>query len=589
MKGFFKYVFASMLGFILAYIVIAILMISIVVGIASHYSNKISNKESVEIKDKSVLMIDLSRPITERVDDSPFYGFEFMDDGTFPVGLKDIMDKIKSAKDDPKISGIYLNANIQTASLAMLNELRNALIDFKKSKKFIYAYSEIMTQGTYFLSSVADKIYMQPEGIMIMTGFSSENVYLKGMFDKLNITPTLIKAGNYKSAGETFIRNDMSPYDRQQMEEYLFPVYESFIQKIAEARKMNPDSLKYLIDNLKVQEANDAFKYKLVDGLLYKDEFIAKLKEITKKDKIELVKIEKYVSTSDDKKEYTKDKIALVYAVGSINMGSGNYQTIGSEGLSKAIRQAREDDNVKAIVLRINSPGGGALPSDVIWREVKLAADKKPLVVSMGSLAASGGYYIAAPADTIITDPFTITGSIGVFGLHLDMQNFWKNKLGISFDRVKTGKYADFGNFNRPLSPEELAVLQYYVNGTYGDFKKKVAEGRNLDMNFVDSIAQGRIWSGSQAVELGLADKVGDIYDAINIAASMAKIKNYRIKVYPKAKGFWTQFGSFSSVKSFVLKWLMGAEDYEMYARLKQIEEYKGGQYMLMTLDFVVR
>jgi len=591
MKGFFKYVFASMIGFVLAYIVIAIIMISIIAGITSHYSNKFSKNEQESIvKEKSILMLDLNKVLVERVDDMPFSEFSFIDNETFPIGLKDVMDKIKKAKEDPNISGIYLNTSIQPASLAMLNELRNVLIDFKKSKKFIYTYSEVMTQGAYFIASVSDKIYIQPEGMVILTGFSSENLYLKGMFDKLEIEPTLIRAGSYKSAGETFIRNDMSSFDRKQMEEYLFPVYDQFLNEIAKARGISVETIKSLIDNLSIRQASDAVKFKLVDGALYKDEFFKLLREKTNKDKLNLVKISQYSYSDNKKKEYTKDKIALIYAVGNIASGQGNYQNIGSESLSKALRQAREDENIKAIVLRINSPGGGALPSDVIWREVKLAADKKPLVVSMGALAASGGYYIAAPADSIIADPFTITGSIGVFGVHLNMQKFWNNKLGVNFDRVKTSKYADFGSFNRPLSPEELAVLQFYVDDTYTEFKKKVADGRNLKMSIVDSIAQGHIWSGKQALKLGLIDKIGGIYDAIDMAASMAKLKNYRIKVYPKAHSVFENLGiTFSQAKATILTCLMGKEDYELYSKIKAYKSFQGGEYMLMTMEFVVR
>ncbi|HPD64475.1 MAG TPA: signal peptide peptidase SppA [Bacteroidia bacterium] len=596
MKGFFKYVFASMIGFVLAYIVIAIIMFSIIMGTVSHYTHKLSKSEKeVVIKEGSVLMINLNQPLMERTDNMPFSEFSFFDEENFPSGLKEMMDKIEKAKTDDKIKGIYLNLGIQMSPLCMLNELRNELIDFKKSGKFIYAYAEILTNGTYYLASVADKIYMQPEGIAMITGFNNENVYLKGLFEKLDIQPTLIRAGNYKSAGETFTRSDMSPYDRKQMEDYLYAVYNQFITEICQARKISNDSLKNAIDGLKIHNADDALKYRLIDGLAYKDEFIDFIKKevYPKKDpskvKINLVKITSYYAASKEKKDYTKDKIALIYAVGNIGTGEGDYQNIGSESLSRALRQAREDEDVKAIVLRINSPGGGALPSDVIWREVKLAADKKPLVVSMGSLAASGGYYIAAPADSILADPFTITGSIGVFGLHLNLENFWKNKLGITFDRVKTSKNADFSNFNRPLSPEEKAILEYYVNDTYSEFKKRVADGRKLDMAFVDSIAQGHIYTGTQALKIGLVDKIGGLNDALEMAARMAKIDNYRLKVLPKYKGFLQNFGlSVSGAKAWVLRLLLGNEDYQMFKKLKEVPEMKGGIYMLMTYSLTI-
>lgn len=597
MKGFFKYVFASMLGFVFAYIIIAILMFSILIGAVSHYAQKISKSEKeTVVKEGSVLLIDLSKPIIERTDNMPFAEFSIFDDENFPASLKDYLDRIKKAGSDKNIKGIYLKLGIPFTSISVLNELRNALKDFKSTGKFIYAYSEILTNGTYYLASIADKIYMQPEGVAVLNGFSSEHVYLKGMFDKLDIQPTLIRAGNYKSAGETFTRYDMSTYDRQQIEAYLFSVYDYFLNEISRSRNIPVDQLKVIFDEMKVSTAKDAYAYRLIDGLTYKDEFVDSLKKKvfplkeSKDVKINVVKIAEYNFESKGKKEYTKDMIALIYAVGNIGMGEGDYQNIGSESLSRAIRQARENKHVKAIVLRINSPGGGALPSDVIWREVKLAAAEKPLVVSMGALAASGGYYIAAPADSILADPFTITGSIGVFGLHLNLEKFWKNKLGISFDRVKTSKYSDFGNFNRTLSPEEAAILQHYVDRTYNEFKKRVAEGRKLKPEFVDSIAQGRIYTGKQAINFHLIDRIGGISDAIETAAKMANIDNYRLQILPKPKGFFSNLGlSFTSVKSWVLRIFMGYEDYQIYKKIKEIPKLENGIYLQMTYEFVLK
>ena len=581
-NGFFKYVFASMLGFIFAYIAIFIVATGLFLGIVGVVASKyIKDGKEKTLTKESVLFIELNTPIVERTEDNPFESVDFFNADYFPQELRTVLQKIRAAKDDDKISAIYLNLSMMSSELSTLNEIRNALIDFKTSGKKIYAYSDLMTQGTYYLSSVADKIYIQPEGMLLLNGFNSEMVYLKGMFDKLSIQPKLFRAGDYKSAGEMFTRENMSEADRQQLEEYIFPIYTKFLKNIASSRNLKVEELKRIFDEFLIRKAEDALEYKLVDGLMYRDEFFDLLKKELNVKKLHLIKLNDYTPNLENDTD-SDNKIAVIYAVGSINMGEGSAETIGDETLCKALRKARTDKDIKAIVLRINSPGGNSLPSDNIWREVKLAAKEKPFVVSMGNLAASGGYYIACPADTIITEPFTITGSIGVFGVVFNLQDFWKNKTGIAFDRVKTSPYADFGNPNRPILPEEELIIQSFVDDIYVEFKKKVSEGRGLDINYVDSIARGRIWSGEQAVKNGLADLIGNLDDAIRIAAEMADIKDYELSYLPKKHNPFSKFlhSGKTQIRNFVLRGSLG-EDYDLYKSYLDASNIKSGVYML--------
>ncbi|MFC2114625.1 signal peptide peptidase SppA [Bacteroidota bacterium] len=594
MKGFFKYVFASMVGFIFAYILIIIIMFSIVFGTISKLTHDKLGKSDKEVvlKEGSILLIELNQQIVERTDKFPFEELGFFDEDNFAMELKEVKSKILAAKDDPKISGILLNVVAPMASLTSLEDIRNALLDFKSSGKYIWNYSALMSQKAYYIASVADRIILSPEGELLFGGVSSEMIFLKGMFDKLDMQPTLIRAGNYKSAGEMYTRNNMSPYERKQMEEFLFPMYDHILFQIADSRKIDKDSLHSIADNLFIRSAEDALNFGLVDDLLYRDQVHEALKTFTKTENLNFVKLSDYSKSAEaiSKKDYTKDKIAVIYAVGAINMGKGDNQSIGAETLTKAIRKAREDENIKAIVLRINSPGGASLPSDLIWREVKLAAEAKPLVVSMGSLAASGGYYIACPADTILAEPNTITGSIGVFGMHINMKDFWANKLGIQYDRIKSGTYSDLMNPNRPMTEEEHLIVQSYVDNIYFDFKKRVAEGRGLEQDWVDSIAQGRIWSGIKAVEIGLVDKIGNLEDAIEIAANMAGLKNYRIKELPKKSSPFDNL-PFFSMAVFQQKLLQNAmgEDYILYKQLNEAKRLTSDIYMLLPYQFDIK
>ncbi|MBS1504809.1 MAG: signal peptide peptidase SppA, partial [Bacteroidetes bacterium] len=383
------------------------------------------------------------------------------------------------AKTDKNIRGIFLDESYMLSGQATTEEIRNALIDFKQSGKFIIAYSEVYTQNFYYLASVADEIYINPKGIFEFRGFSSQITFLKGTLDKLGIQVQVLRVGTYKSAVEPFILTKMSDANRAQVTSYVGSLYDHFLSGISESRKVDKGLLFNIANNLSIQFPEDAQKYKLVDGLKYRDEVLDELKErtgVAKKSSLHTVELADYTSSSDKpEKKDNKNHIAIIYASGEIAGGDGDDNSIGSDRISAALRKARLDDNVKAVVLRVNSPGGSSIASDVIWREVMLTKKVKPMIVSMGDYAASGGYYISCAADSIFAQPNTITGSIGIFAIIPNMQKLFNDKLGLSFDGVKTGKYADLGDVSRPLSSEEKAILQNSVNRGYDEFTRAVA------------------------------------------------------------------------------------------------------------------
>jgi protease-4 len=522
-----------MLGFILSFFAVLLLLLVLVTAIVS----TAGSDGKVSVTSNSVLHVSLDYPIKERTDKNPFAELNFLGlESKKKLGLNEILQGIEEAKSDDHIKGIYLDASSLESGMATMEEIRNALIDFKKSGKFIIAYSEVYSQGAYYLATTADKIYLNPEGMIDFRGLSSEIMFFKGALDKLDIEAQIIKVGTYKSAVEPFILDKMSEPNKQQVTSFLGSMYDHFLSEISKSRKIPKNTLFSLADGAKIRAPKDALIYKMVDGLKYKDEVLDELKKLTKIDKkkeIKSVSLEEYAPTEDEKEESSQNRIAVIYANGEIMSGEGNDETIGSERISRAIRKARTDDKVKAIVLRVNSPGGSALASDVIWRETVLAKKSKPVIVSMGDLAASGGYYIACAADSIFAQPNTITGSIGVFGIVPNMQKFFNNKLGITFDGVKTGKFADLGTVSRPLTDAERMIIQLEVNKTYDTFTKKVADGRKKSQSYIDSIGQGRVWSGTEALQRGLVDRLGNIDDAIASAAKKAKIKDFKIVNYP--------------------------------------------------------
>jgi protease IV len=572
MRAFFRSLLATIIGFFVC-IFLLFILIAVIAGS--------SNKKTL-VKDNSVLVLKPGNSIPERPVDNPLKNVPFIsDDLDFPVSLKEILDNIKFAKTDPHIKGIYLDLPFVQAGLSTVEEIRNALIDFKKSGKFVYAYSEIYTQKSYYLASVADSIYLNPNGLFSFAGFHSEQIFFKGLLDKLEIKPILIRAGKYKSAGETFTQTSMSDANREQVSSFMNSSYDYFLSKIDSARHVKADELKNIADNLLIKLPADAVKYKLVDRLVYEDNVLDALRHklgLAAGKDINQISMKDYVDAEHPVPSSGGNRIAVIYAVGDIGSGEGSETSIGSDKFAKAIREAREDDHVKAIVLRVNSPGGGALASDIIWREVLLAKQQKPVIASFGDVAASGGYYIAAPANYIFAEPTSITGSIGVFGLLPDLEAFWKDKTGITWDRVKTGKYADIGNPNREMTGEEQGIIQMLIDHTYAEFKDRVATGRKLKSEFVDSIAQGRVYSGRQAKDIGLVDGLGNLQDAIDMAAKKANITQYRLEILPEYNnGIFKMFNRSRMVSANAeIENQIGKENYVILQKAASIKDLKG-------------
>lgn len=538
MKEFFKYFFATILGII----VVNMIMFFIVIGIIASVSG---DEEKVKIEPSSVLHIRLDYPIAERTSDNPFENFSL---GSFKnnknLGLNDILRNIRKAKEDPMIKGIYIDIPNLQASPATIEEIHDALLKFRESGKFVIAYNDYYTQGAYYLASVANKVYLNPQGIVEWKGLHSEIMFFKGALEKLGIEPQVIRHGKFKSAIEPFILDKMSEANKEQTMTYVGSIWNYFVKGVSEQRKISVDSLNIIADSLLITDAETALKYKFVDGLKYYDEIITELNKLTSTpvDKeLSLVEMKNYKKVAETPKSGKKSKIALIYATGQIDMGEGDNETIGSEGLSATIRKARKDTTIKAVILRVNSPGGSALASDIIWREVVLCKKVKPVIVSMGDVAASGGYYISCPADVIIADHTTITGSIGVFGLLWNGQKFFNDKLGITFDNINTNANSGIGSISRPMTTGEKANIQRGVEQIYDVFIGHVAEGRKMEKANVDSIGQGRVWSGDNAKGIGLIDEFGGIERAIEIAKEKTGIKEARIIEMPEKLPFFEQ------------------------------------------------
>jgi protease-4 len=588
MKQFFKFVLATFIGIFLAFILIVIICLVFVAA---------GSSKTTDVESNSILHIQLNKPIAERTPNNPLKDIPFLGlDKEENPGLNDILADIKKAKTDDNVKGIFLDESYMISGQATTEEIRNSLLDFKKSGKFIVAYSEVYTQQFYYLASVADKIYMNPKGIFDFSGFSSQVTFLKGALDKLGIEVQIIKVGTYKSAVEPYFLTKMSPANREQVTSYLGSMYDHFLTGISASRKINKDSLFYYANELKVQYPEDALKYKFVDGLKYKDEILEGLKDLTGADKkqdlksVELADYTHAETQTDGGKKTADNRIAIVYASGEIDAGEGNDSKIGSESVSKALRKVRLDSKVKAVVLRVNSPGGSSLASDVIWREVAMTRKVKPIIVSMGDYAASGGYYISCAADSIFAEPNTITGSIGIFAVLPNMQKLLNDKLGITFDGVKTGKYADLGDVSRPLTPAEKMILQNQVNHGYDDFTKAVAAGRHKTQAYINSIGQGRVWTGSQAIKIGLVDRLGNISDAVKSAAKEAKLKDYKLVTYPEQKSIFNKFGSglTAEMKTRMVKSELG-ENYKYYEQIKTATQMMRTPQARMPYEVVIK
>ncbi len=542
---FGKTFLASLLAFgVIVFVVIILFALSLVSMIASAGSGS----SNIKVKDKSVLHMKLSGEMAESAQD-PEIDFERFFPGagvSSKVGLYQTVQAIRYAKTDERIKGIYLDIDmVFSGGWASLKALRDELNDFKKSGKFVVSYSQAYTEKSYYIASVADKIYLSPSGIMEFNGLTYSPMFYTGLFEKLEIQPKIYRVGTFKSAVEPYFLKEMSEASELQVKAFLNDIWGQFAEDVAASRKLSVEEVNQLATNFVFGDGYAAAKAKLIDKAAYEDEVKDELKTLCgldikdKKEKLRLVKLKSYHKLVKDKNEGAKNEIAVIVAEGQINTGKSDDGTIGSATLIDQIRKAREDEKVKAVVLRVNSPGGSALASDEINREVMLTKAEKPVVVSMGDLAASGGYYISAHADYIFAEKNTITGSIGIFGVLFNSQKFMNNKLGLTFDEVETHENADFINPNFPSNPLHDSIMQHYVTNGYGNFLKVVQTGRKFaDTLSVDKIAQGRVWSGKEALSIKLIDGYGNLDSAIVKASKLANLteKDYHINIIPKPK-----------------------------------------------------
>lgn len=534
--------FASLLGHIIGGIILFFIFIGIVMNSLGD-----DTPRAKAVEDNSVLHLKLDKPIVDYVPDGQVQIEQLLMNEGQSLSLNTILNNIKKAKADPRIKGIYLSHSSVMAGQASMKEIRDALADFKSEGKFIVAYSEFYTQTGYYLASVADEVYIYPEGGIEFKGYGAELTFMKEMFEKLNVEVQIIRGKNnkFKSAVEPFMLDQMSDANREQTMTYLTDLWAEVVNSVSASRDIPADKLNMIADSLMLKDATDAVDLGFANGLKYNDEMVALMHEklgLEEGEEVNYVPIGKYthITPWEDEdgnlvryNDLTRPKIAVVFAQGSIVSGKGDEQTIGSDMMAKAIRDARKDSSIEAIVLRVNSPGGSALASDVIWREMVLAKAEKPVVVSMGNVAASGGYYISCAADKIYALPNTITGSIGVFGMLPNIGPMLEQEAGIHVDRVKTNAHADLGSLTRALDPDEFDMIQEGVEDVYSTFLQRVSDGRDITVADVDSIGQGRVWSGQDALDIGLVDELGGLFDASNEAAEMAGLEDYQIITYP--------------------------------------------------------
>ncbi|MFO7933609.1 MAG: signal peptide peptidase SppA [Bacteroidales bacterium] len=585
MKNFLSSLLATIVGILILSIVGILILTGIIAASTS--------REVPDVQENTVLVAELNMPIPDRSDENPFTQFFSATPGFGElVGLNQILNSIEKAGEDENIEGIFLNLSIIPADIATIEEIRNALLEFRnESGKFIYAYADMYTQSAYYLATAADSIFMTPEGMFLFPGLAAEATFFKNALDKLGIEMQVIRHGSYKSAGEQFTREDMSEANREQIEAYVGSIWERMVEGISEARGISPEMLNRYADEMVSLESERAVETGMIDGLIYYDEMLSLMKEklnVEQEDNLESISLKRYRDVPPaEKKAFSRDRIAVIYAMGMVVDGEAGEGYIGSERISRAIRKARRDESVKAIVLRVNSGGGSAIASDVIYREAKLAADEKPFVASMGNVAASGGYYIACPADTILASPNTITGSIGVYFSMPNLKELMNEKLGITTDVVKTNRHADLLSVSGPLDEEERAIIRKSVEKTYDRFVSVVAAGRDMTYEEVDAIGGGRVWSGADALEIGLIDMFGGLERSIEVAAEMAGLETYRVQSLPRLEDPLTmimrELGG--GVKMKMIRSELGNE-FRYYRQLQDLRRLAGIQTIMpFTLE----
>ena len=537
MKDFIKFTFASVLGVVLAGIIFTILGIVTMVGMVA------SSDTETMVEENSIFVLDLEGTLSERVQDNPFQAM--MGEEYQAYGLDDILASIQKAKDNENIKGIYLQTAFLETSFASLEEIRHALQDFKESGKFVVAYADQYTQEMYYLASVADKVIVNPQGSISWHGLASQPIFFKDLLKKVGIEMQIFKVGTYKSAVEPFIATEMSDANREQVTAFLSSIWGRLMEDVSASRNIPVETLnKYADEMMDLQPAETYLANGLADTLMYKDGVLDYLREISGRESDESLRTLSLEDMKNVKRNVPLDKsgniIAVYYAFGGIDDTTSPEEGIDSEKVIKDLRKLREDETVKAVVFRVNSPGGSAYGSEQIWREVVLLKEKKPVIVSMGDYAASGGYYISCAADYIVADPTTLTGSIGIFGMFPNMEELLTDKLGLDFDMVKTNKFADMGTLARPFNSDERAAMQNYINNGYKLFVKRCADGRGMSVEAIEKIAEGRVWTGATAKELGLVDELGGLDKAIEIAAQKAEVEAYSLLTYPAMDDFFS-------------------------------------------------
>jgi protease IV len=583
--NFFKTFLASCLGTLITIIVFFILIIGIFSGLAS--------EEEVIVKSKSVLRLNLDVQITEQQVEDPFEGLPI--GNSIPsVGLLQLKQAIKEAKSDPKIEGIFLDVTYPMAGFSSIEEVRQSLIDFRKDGKWVVAYSDVMSEQAYYLASAADKVYLNPEGEVEFNGLAIEMTFFKKMFDKLEIKPEVFRVGEFKSAVEPFMLDKMSPENRLQLTEMVNSIYDHVLTRISESRNIPKGKLEEISDKMLARTAKLSVEHGLIDSLMYYDQVLDELKSrlsLKESEKVSFIKYSKYRKSYANAGSFSTDEneVAVIVADGTIYPGRADQGVIGSDTFTEEIRRARENKRVKAVVIRVNSPGGSFQASDAMWREIKLTSEKKPVIASMSDYAASGGYYMAMGCDTIVAQSHTITGSIGIFSVLFDASGFMNNKLGITSEEIKTGEYGEMITISRPLTDAEKNVWQTRTEEIYETFTGKAAEGRRTTKEEIKKVASGRVWTGVQAKDKGLVDVLGGYDDAIRIAAEKAGIAdNYRVKLYPQIKNFYEQLieGFESNVRTNAIKEEMG-EYYPLYQQWQRVKSYNGAQ-ALMPFEFQI-
>ena len=571
-SGFLRNTLSSFLAMIFLFVLVIVFIFYL-----------IPKEEVVFVKDNSVLKIEFKDPVLDRTSENPFSDIDLLNSSTEgSVEFKDILDNIEKAKNDDKIKGIYLNFSSVNAGFSQIEEIRNKLFDFKESGKFIYSYADSYSQSAYYLASVSDKIALNPEGIIELKGLSAEIMFYKGLMDKLGIDAQIIRHGKFKGAVEPFMYNQMSNENREQIEKLLNSISDYMVDGIATEREgVTSEEIHKMINNMYLSSARKCLESGIIDKIAYQDQILSDLEDKSEHE----ITLTDYMKVKNPKTSVSDNKIAIIYATGEINTGKGSYNTIGSETTVEAIREASEDENVKAIVLRVNSPGGSALASEIIWREINLAKQKKKVVVSMGDYAASGGYYIACNADKIFANNSTLTGSIGVFGIVPNTKNFLNEKLGVYIETVKTHKHSDIANGYRKLSNDELNVIQNSVEDIYETFITHVSEGRGIPVRKVDEIGQGRVWSGTDALSIGLIDEIGGLEDAIASAADLSSLEDYRIITLPKKTDMFEEFiESFSAKQNIVLPDFLGISE----KMINQLEFLNSKEKIQARIPFIM-